>query len=30
LVTGSYILFRHGVWKWQEKRAKKFISLNLK
>lgn len=30
LLMGSYILFRHGMWKWQEKRAKKFISLNLK
>lgn len=30
LLTGSYILFRHGMWKWQEKRAKKFISLDLK
>ena len=30
LLTGCYILFRRGTWKWQEKRAKKFISLNLK
>ena len=27
---GSYILFRHGIWKWQDRRASRTISLRLK